>query len=85
MGETLGRPSVSGADGGRDSREAQRRRWLEVVGWARDAESTSVQDMRIDLRGYDRGVAQQLLNGPDVVALPEQFCGEAVTLMPSSA
>jgi hypothetical protein len=44
----------------------------DVVERARDAERAAVQDVRIDLRGANVRVAQQFLDGPNVVAALEK-------------
>lgn len=41
--------------------------------------ATAVQDMRIDHRGADVLVPEQLLDGADVVSRFEQMCSEGVT------
>ena len=44
-----------------------------------------VKDMRVDHRGADVFVAEQLLDGPDVVTGFEQMGGEGMPVMPISA
>jgi hypothetical protein len=40
--------------------------------------TAAIQDMGIDHRGTDISVPQELLNGPDVVSIFQQMCGEEV-------
>jgi len=50
----------------------------EVVGGAADAEAALVEDVGVDHRGREFPVAEQFLDGADVVAGFEQVGGEAV-------
>lgn len=43
-----------------------------------DAATASVENMGVDHRGLDAGMAQELLHRPDVVAVLQQMSGEAV-------
>ncbi len=50
----------------------------QVVRRTRHPLTPAVQDVGVDHRGLDAGVAQELLDSSDVVSLPEQFGGERV-------
>jgi hypothetical protein len=52
---------------------------------ATDAQGALVEDVSVDHGGADVLVAQEFLDGPDVLARFEQVRGEAVAIMPSSA
>lgn len=49
-----------------------------LVERASDASAAAVQDVGVDHRGRDVGVAEEFLDRPDVVAGLEQVCGEAM-------
>lgn len=49
-----------------------------MVGGAADAGVAAVEDVRVDHRGADVGVAQELLNGADVGAVLEEVRGEGM-------
>ena len=51
----------------------------KAVGGAQYAVPAAVEDMRVDHRRADVAVAQQFLDGPDVVAVLEQVRGEGVS------
>jgi len=51
---------------------------LDLIEWALHRESAPIQDMGIDHRGRHTAVAEQLLNGADVVAAFQQVRREAV-------
>src|SRR6478672_10380798 len=59
-------------------RRSADRRGTEAVGGAFDAAAAAVEDVRVDHRGADVAMPEQLLDGPDVVAGFEQMGGEAV-------
>ena len=54
----------------------------QCVERAAHAEAAAVQDVRVDHGRADVLVAQQLLDGPDVVPGLEQVRGEAVAVIP---
>ena len=47
-----------------------------LVQWAGDAAATLVQNVGVDHRRFNAGVAKQFLHGPDVVASFDQVCRE---------
>jgi hypothetical protein len=47
-----------------------------AVEWAAYAARTAIEDVGIDHRGADVFVAEQLLDGSDVVAVLEKMCGK---------
>jgi hypothetical protein len=49
------------------------------VGGASDAGWSQIEDVRVDHRGADVTVAEELLHGPDVVVVLEQVGGERVS------
>lgn len=49
------------------------------IGWAAHSGGAPVQHVRIDHRRADIVVAEELLNGADVVAVLEEVRGEGVT------
>ena len=49
-----------------------------VIEGTLDAEGAAVEDVGVDLGGADVGMAEQLLDGADVVAALEEVGGEAV-------
>ena len=49
-----------------------------MIEWAADAGGAAVEDVGVDHGGGDVLVAEQLLDGADVVAVLEQVGGEAV-------
>ena len=57
-------------------------KWDRASEWnvhgAADAEATPVEDVSVDHRRGDAPVAQELLDGPDVVACLEEMGGEGV-------
>src|SRR2546427_3345959 len=50
----------------------------QAIGWALDRFSAAVQEVRVDHRGADVAVAEEFLDGPDVVASPDELGGEGV-------
>lgn len=56
-----------------------RRRKSERVGWAADGFPAFVENMRVDHRGANVAVAQQLLDRADVVPVFQQMRGERMT------
>jgi hypothetical protein len=52
---------------------------------AADPERAGLQDVGIDHRGADVLVAEEFLDGADIVSGLEEVGGEAVSVMPSSA
>src|SRR5262245_43355879 len=51
---------------------------LQAIQRAEDATATPVEDVGVDHGGIHVGVAEQLLNGADVVALLQEVSGEGV-------
>src|SRR5882672_10468865 len=52
---------------------------VEAVQRAHDSPGAAVEDVDVDHRGRDVAVAEELLDGPDVVAGLEEMGGEGVT------
>ena len=60
-------------------------RGLDSIGWASDSFAGSRQDVRVNHRGLDVVVAEQLLDRADVAAGIQQVCREGVAVMPGPA
>ena len=55
------------------------------MGGALDAVAVAIENVGVDHGGLELGVAEELLDGSDVVAGEEEMGGEGMPLMPSSA
>lgn len=51
---------------------------LDLIQRAADATPTAIQDMGVDHGGRHIAVAQQFLDGPNVIAGLQEVCGERV-------